>query len=151
VWKGLSTLILASHTSGRVWAVDHWQGTPDDAVQHALYHEAGTSDVFREFADNTREYIEAGKVVPVAMDSASAALHLLAEHGRTFDFVFIDADHSYEGCAADIAAYLPLLAPGGLLAGHDYKPRWSGVIQAVDEAFGDAVSIGPASIWSINV
>lgn len=62
------------------------------------------------------------------------------------DMVFIDGDHSYEGCKGDIDAWLPNLKPGGILAIHDYNkqllavtpdgphPRaWEGVNQAVDE------------------
>ena len=53
---------------------------------------------------------------------------------NSLDFVFIDADHSYEGCKADIQAWLPKLKPGGLLSGHDYDhPELPGVKQAVDE------------------
>lgn len=37
-----------------------------------------------------------------------------------FDLIFIDGDHSYEGCAGDINAWLPHLKPGGVLAIHDY-------------------------------
>lgn len=36
------------------------------------------------------------------------------------DLIFIDGDHTYEGCAGDILAWLPLLKPGGYLAIHDY-------------------------------
>ena len=32
------------------------------------------------------------------------------------DFVFIDADHTYEGCLADIRAYLPKVKIGGVIA-----------------------------------
>jgi predicted O-methyltransferase YrrM len=52
------------------------------------------------------------------------------------DFVFIDADHSYEGCKADIDTWLPKLKPNGLIGGHDYQnpdfPAF-GVTRAVDE------------------
>lgn len=147
VWKGKSTRILAKHSKGTVWAVDHWQGTPHDAEQHALYPDAESA--YEEFRDNLAAYIDAGRVIPVRLPSVDAAELLLDTEGRTFDMVFIDADHSYEGCAADIAAFTPLVAPGGLLCGHDYKLTFPGVIRAVDEAFGDLVTIGPASIWSI--
>lgn len=50
------------------------------------------------------------------------------------DFVFIDGDHSYEGCSTDIAVWWPKLKDGGLLSGHDYRDeRNYGVKQAVHE------------------
>ena len=56
-----------------------------------------------------------------------------------FDYVYIDADHTYEGVQQDIAAWAPKVRSGGLLAGHDYTEYTSktgakfGVVQAVNE------------------
>lgn len=50
-----------------------------------------------------------------------------------FDFVYIDAVHSYEAVKQDIAAWLPKVKIGGVLSGHDYFKVFPGVIQAVDE------------------
>ena len=52
-----------------------------------------------------------------------------------FDMVFIDACHDYDFVRQDILDYRPLVKPGGLLCGHDYKTPGSkfGVNQAVDE------------------
>ena len=65
---------------------------------------------------------------------STEAAEIVSDASR--DFVFIDADHSYEGCAADIAAWAPKVKPGGWLCGHDYDvpqfPKF-GVKQAVDE------------------
>jgi len=55
------------------------------------------------------------------------------------DFVFIDADHRYEFVKADILAWLPKIKNGGIIAGHDYIPTYSGVMQAADEIFKDKV------------
>ena len=55
---------------------------------------------------------------------------------RNLDFIYIDADHSYEACKADIKAWFPCLRSGGMLAGHDYcNRRGKGVKRAVDELF----------------
>jgi predicted O-methyltransferase YrrM len=52
----------------------------------------------------------------------------------TFDMIFVDADHSFEGAKFDIVHFAPLLKPEGLLCGHDYNSkRWPGVIRAVKE------------------
>lgn len=39
---------------------------------------------------------------------------------RPVDMVFIDGDHSYEGCTRDIEAWLPKIKPGGIISVHDY-------------------------------
>lgn len=36
------------------------------------------------------------------------------------DMVFIDGDHSYEGCTRDIESWLPNIKPSGILSVHDY-------------------------------
>lgn len=37
----------------------------------------------------------------------------------TFDMVYIDGDHSFEGVTADLEIWWNRVVPGGLLAGHD--------------------------------
>lgn len=55
-----------------------------------------------------------------------------------FDFVYIDATHTYEAVRDDLAAWYPKVREGGLLCGHDYMDglfhgKQFGVKQAVDE------------------
>lgn len=152
-WLGRSTrrMVDALPMGGVLFAVDHWQGAQDDPEQRHLYAEVlATRDPRAEFLGSFGEEVAAGRVVPVEMASVEAALHLMKTHGPVFDFVFLDADHSYNGCRADIEAYLPLVKRGGILAGHDYAENWPGVRRAVDERFG-APNIGPGSIWWVNV
>jgi len=54
---------------------------------------------------------------------------------ESLDFVFIDADHSYEAVKADIEAWTPKVRKGGVVSGHDYFESRGGigVIPAVDE------------------
>jgi hypothetical protein len=53
-----------------------------------------------------------------------------------FDFVFIDATHSYERVRQDIDDWYPKVTEGGFICGHDYgDPRFPGVKKAVDEGW----------------
>jgi predicted O-methyltransferase YrrM len=68
--------------------------------------------------------------------------------GRTFDSIFIDADHNYAECKADIEAWQSLLKPGGLICGHDYWTQDVGVMDAVNEVFEGRHSVVPGTrIW----
>lgn len=49
---------------------------------------------------------------------------------RPVDFLFIDADHTYEGVRSDFAMYAPLVASGGLIAFHD-------IVDGPGEAVGE--------------
>jgi predicted O-methyltransferase YrrM len=60
----------------------------------------------------------------------------------SLDFVYIDANHSYNYVKKDILGWWPKVRRGGMFAGHDYMPFWRdksgvdhkyGVIEAVDE------------------
>jgi len=60
-----------------------------------------------------------------------------------FDFIFIDADHTYEGVSRDLVDWWPKIKKGGAFTGHDYiqtrkkmkngKIIRVGVVKAVDE------------------
>lgn len=58
---------------------------------------------------------------------------------ESLDYVYIDGDHTYEGCLADIIAWWPKVKSGGILAGDDYDISKTGlgfdfgVIEAVSE------------------
>uniref|UniRef100_A0A6M3IMM3 Putative methyltransferase n=1 Tax=viral metagenome TaxID=1070528 RepID=A0A6M3IMM3_9ZZZZ len=85
----------------------------------------------REAYSSMRPDIEAGRVEIIQSLSVDAATRFPDEY---FDWVFVDADHSYEGCHADAVAYLPKLKSGGLMIFHDYGVREGyGVKQVVDE------------------
>ena len=48
--------------------------------------------------------------------------------------IFIDGNHSYDGCKSDLNLYSPLLLSGGYLLMHDYNcPQHNGVMKATEE------------------
>lgn len=57
---------------------------------------------------------------------------------NSLDFVYIDANHSYENVKADIEAWTKKVKVGGIVSGHDYIRRKGqahifGVVDAVNE------------------
>lgn len=69
----------------------------------------------------------------------------------SLDFVFIDADHTYEGVLADIDAWQRKVRPGGMLLGHDYSPdAFPGVVKAVSESFG-LVDRFDDNVWGVRL
>ena len=54
---------------------------------------------------------------------------------ESFDFIYIDTDHSYKVTESCIRLWWPKVKKGGILAGHDYNSRNKlyGVVEAVDE------------------
>jgi len=59
-----------------------------------------------------------------------------------FDYVYIDAGHTYEDVKSDIEAWLPKVSLGGMIAGHDF---WKQEVRdAVLETLKDWVVCGTA-------
>ena len=71
---------------------------------------------------------------------------------NSFDFVFIDADHSYKGAVLDIRHWYPKVKVGGWIGGHDYgHPRIGEVKKAVDEVFTeDKIELSADMTWFVK-
>lgn len=52
---------------------------------------------------------------------------------KSLDLVFIDGDHSYEGCLSDLRASAPLVKPGCRITGHDFASYSMPVVNAVKD------------------
>ena len=65
------------------------------------------------------------------------------------DFVFIDADHSYNGCLVDIRTWFPKVRTGGYVCGHDCEHP--DVKRAITEFFGaDGYETGIDEVWYVK-
>lgn len=93
-----------------------------------------TQDWFDNLCSKTRSHLEpTGRWQLVRKTTLEAA----ASFDRPIDFVFVDADHGYEGVRDDIEAWWRHVRPGGFVCGHDYdQPEWPGVRRAVEECLG---------------
>ena len=82
---------------------------------------------------NLDAYGVAGQV-EIVRDHSVPALARMAAAGESFGLVFIDGDHSAQAVRADVAAAMTVLAPGGILAVHDYGEDCccAGVREALD-------------------
>jgi hypothetical protein len=72
---------------------------------------------------------------------------ILYKEGCRFDSVFIDGDHHYAECKADIQVWSELIKPGGLICGHDYWAKDVGVMDAVNECLPGFQVFSGTRIW----
>ncbi len=146
-WIGHSACIMAEAasilTDYEMHCVDHWQGGIAVQRQAAEQH-----DVFERWKQNTARF--APFVFAHRGDSTQVAIKDWAHRDKDhqgIDILFIDADHSYESCLADIKAWAPFVKPGGIIMGHDYSFVFPGVKRAVHEVFGWDIPTAGSSIW----
>jgi len=110
--------------------------------KHPMYCTTGTAKALWE--KRIRRYRNRIKILPFPSVTAAGRVK-----DASLDFVFIDADHSYECCLEDIKAWHPKVRAGGLICGHDYhQRRFPGVVQAVDEFYGrDNIKLRQDRFW----
>ncbi len=150
---GRSTRVLADNTIGYVYAVDTWNGSPNELeTNHVDYKLRGGDGVFIQFYENLWAHIVTGTVAPIRMD-ADYAMQLFVDKSRFMDFVFIDGCHTPEAVLLNCENAKRVLNPrGGIIAGHDYAHcGFPGVKQAVDLAFPNAKVAPLTDIWFTEI
>jgi hypothetical protein len=135
--------------------IDSWA---DTALQTDAYRATRDPNALASAARQEQHYrmtlaavkFAAGRASILRMRSCDAVAKFA---DASLDFVFIDADHSYEGCTADIEAWQSKVKPDGVLCGHDYnhvRVEFQGVTRAVDEAMlrnGWRLELGADYTW----
>ena len=125
-WKGLSTMLIARY-SNTLYCVDTWMGADNTQGMRA---EAQQKDVFSFFRHNMNIMGVWSKIKPMVMSSIDAARIIRDESA---DWIFIDADHGHTGFSQDLAAWWPIVKPGGILCGHDLDIKFSACAQDMQE------------------
>lgn len=143
LWGGLTWYgaQIAQDNFGSWVSCDSWSGDSPDLPSNWDW-----TDIKKGFDQNMRDSNLDDFVEVRHMKSEEAAA---LEEDNSLSLVFIDADHTYEGCKKDIELWWPKLRKGGVMLGHDYGPHFKGVVRAVDERFGspDDLSEGEYAIW----
>lgn len=146
----LSAFLLQQRPDLTLYLVDMW------AVPYARYRDSEVGA-----ARMTEASVAATKAQALASTQFAAARRVVLQ-GLSWEvaervpdgslaFVFLDADHTYEGVANDLAAWFPKVSCGGLFAGHDWgNERW-GVTRAVREFAAELgvvrVHSGADGVW----
>jgi len=127
-WRGgsaIPTARLVRQWGGTVTCVDAWNM---GAGEPLWYRELNVT--LGECAKNVVAAGVSASVRFIQAGTLDAARHW---KGSLIDYLYVDADHSYEGCKADLVAWWPHLRVGGLIAGDDYDDPRHGVTRAWDE------------------
>lgn len=116
---------------------------------HSLMDAGEHNVVYNDCCERLKQFGERAKIIrKPSLDAASDF------ENAAVDFVFLDADHSYEGVQADLKAWTPKVKPGGLMSGHDYNNmayQKTRVKDAVDEFFGKPPQVLRSMTWFMEV
>lgn len=103
----------------------HWRGKKlylIDAWRYLEYWNdemnAGKDEQKNRMCNTFEKIYQFGSRVVMIRELSEDAVLLFNNH--SLDFVYIDADHSYESVKKDIEIWAPKVKPGGVLIGHDY-------------------------------
>jgi len=89
----------------------------------------GKRDTKKEFDENTNNFKD--KIVKVQGYSTNVKEQVLGITPK-IDLLFIDGDHSYEGCKADWDLYIDMVKSGGCVVFHD--SGWAeGVVKVIED------------------
>jgi len=140
--------LLCNLPNLKLYLVDRWEKPPigdsyyksgDGVAQRAAGH-------LKRAYKQTKERLARFKTRTTFLRTDSCAASEMFSDGL-FDFVFIDADHSYDGVKKDIICWLPKVKKGGYLCGHDYGHVKIGEVKrAVDELL-DSVELCSDMTW----
>lgn len=138
VWTGHNAAaLLAAYPELVLYGIDDYRGCPNGHITG----EEAEQEAFELLRPYSASRDDRYQLIKQTSELASGMMSCV------LDFIFIDASHDYESCKADIALWAPNVITGGLIAGHDYSRHHKGVVQAVDEAFGDRAQVASGKVW----
>ena len=155
VWKGqCSAALLSRLLNLTLYMVDRWSvySEQEKARDPISLQVRRAQQAFASADIRARRAVQRyGRRAKILKMSSAEAVCLFED--ATFDFVFIDGDHSYEGVRDDIERWLAKVKPGGWLCGHDYTRagKRPGITRAVDEAFRGTIEADDDSTWFYRV
>jgi Methyltransferase domain len=140
-WKGRSACFMGVEIANsgkpiRFTTIDHWRGSAGEEVQEAD-PDIQSGRLYEVFLENIRPVAER---MTVMREDTVAAATTFAD--GSIDFLYIDANHSYESVLRDLAAWYPKVKTGGLIAGDDWcfpDHGELGVRGAVQDFFGPSL------------
>ena len=150
VWKGKFTYNILELLPNieKLYCVDPWIMYEEykNSLQSDTFIKANYNNIFNVYKNQTKKYKK--KIVTLKMMSEEALKKI---PDGCLDWIFIDANHSYEYVKQDIINWIPKVKSGGLVSGHDYgRDTHSdiGVTKAVDELI-EKVNKGYNGVWYI--
>lgn len=133
VLRGRYSKKIITANPSKLFLIDCWKHIEDGDSVYVKHDGCNVDDekqekkyqhVLKMFKDDSR--------VEIIRKLSTDAVHHFPD--SSLDAVYIDGDHSYQGCLADLRAYSKKISDNGFMWGHDYTTnyKWIQVIQAIE-------------------
>lgn len=122
-FKGRSTVSFGfgcKGTNKHIYAIDLFEGDGADY---------GSGDFQKIFQAN----IDRCELTDYVTAIRKHSLEVAKDWNKPIDILFIDGSHEYEDVKADFEAFYPHVKKDGIIAFHDIKGKWDGVIRFWNE------------------
>jgi len=118
VAEGSNALRIYKHLNpSKIWLIDPWICQLKRSADRG-YNNMGHDISYEETKNNFRN-----KNCEIIKDFAKNVVDNFED--EFFDFIYIDGDHSYDGCKQDLDLYYKKLKKGGFFGGHDFTGNWN--------------------------
>jgi hypothetical protein len=115
VQKGIFSEHLLANWPGKLHLVDIWAHQESGYVDYANVDSDRQEEHYLETLCRVERFGERALVIK---EYSVLAADMFKDNELCF--VYLDANHSFEGCMEDLEAWFPKVRPGGLIAGHDF-------------------------------
>lgn len=144
----LATLLELA--SGRSRVAELGTGTAWSTIALALAeptrHVVSFDPVTRGEREHYLSLLRPGERERIRLEQRSGEVAAAGE--SDIDFLFVDSSHEREPTLAEFAAWRPRLAPGAIIAFHDYRhPGYPGVTEAIEELGLEGEAHGNVFAW----
>lgn len=117
-FKGEFSKHILDNWIGTLFMVDIWRPMSDEEYDDTSNHK-NHIDAYSICMDNIKGYEDRAFMLRMKGNDAKKLFS-----DESLDFVYIDANHTYEAVKNDIKDWYPKVKSGGLVLGHDYLPKY---------------------------
>ena len=114
VQMGLNFKNMITENTIKAVAIDSWTNTGTIGQNDSNYSSIELDNQYNTVVDMFKDDNRVSIIRNYSLESSKLF------DNETFDFIYIDADHTYDAVLSDLEHWYPKLKIGGVISGHDY-------------------------------
>jgi hypothetical protein len=117
VFRGNFSKIILDNWGGTLYLIDVWRSL-SNREYNDISNQQSPNEVYSKTIENISRYENRAFMLRM---SGNKAVNLFQDY--SLDFIYIDANHTYESVKQDVHLWYPKIRLGGMISGHDYLPK----------------------------